>query len=434
MGIFKVTESEITQYTTKDGLLSNHINDIYMDSHNVLWISTQKGLNAFTKNIFMVIDKNLGQNSSFVTKTTELNNHIYVTGNRGLFKLNNLYPLKPKSNTSLVIIQKESNFLLNTINYINPNSIRIEYQLNNNHWIETSNNKLDFKNSAQGDYTIKFRYKDNLSNWKHSKIHLFKITFPWHQQTWFFAVITVTILGVISMLLLLGLQKSRNKNTMLKRSIIEKEKLQNDLKAVRKNVARDFHDELGNKLASISIASNLLTDNNFIQNKESREKKLHQIKKDADYLYNGMKDFVWALDHKNDDLHQLQVYLNDFGENLFENSNISFYSSHNFNTKKNILPFYWSKQLVLIFKEAMTNTLKHSNATKVRLHFKLDKNKLKITLEDNGKGFNVNTLKRVNGIKNMKFRAESLRQQLLFNTTNGVTIKFIGNLNDNKNE
>ena len=138
-------------------------------------------------------------------------------------------------------------------------------------------------------------------------------------------------------------------NKKLNKNIEEKEMLQKALKDVRKNVARDFHDELGNKLASISITSNLLTDTNYKKDIETQEKKLKQIKKDADYLYHGMKDFVWALDHKNDDLQQLQVYLNDFGESLFENSTIRFYSNHNLNNQKIELPFYWSKQLVLIF-------------------------------------------------------------------------------------
>ena len=125
--------------------------------------------------------------------------------------------------------------------------------------------------------------------------------------------------------------------------------------------------------------------------------------------------------------------LNDFGENLFENSTISFYSTNNFGVKKTTLPFYWSKQIVLIFKEAITNALKHSNASKVTLSFELINFLLKITLKDNGDGFNNNELKRVNGIKNMKFRTESINQEIFFNTKNGVVITFIGNLKEEKN-
>lgn len=434
MGLFKVTPKKTIRFTTKQGLLSNHINDIHIDSHGVLWVATQKGLNVFKNNLFLSIEKELGQQSTFVTKITEQNNHIYVTGNRGLFKLNNIKPFSSQCNTKLLVKQNKSSFYLNTINYINPKSITLAYQLNNNSWIKTSSNNLDFKNTKQGKYNIKFRFKDNLSNWKYSKPYQFKIIYPWHQQTWFYVTITVLLLGAIVLLLIYVLQKSIKKNKKLNKNIEEKEKLQKALKEVRKNVARDFHDELGNKLASISITSNLLTDINYKNDKETQEKKLKQIKKDADYLYHGMKDFVWALDHKNDDLQQLQVYLNDFGESLFENSTIRFYSNHNLSNQKIELPFYWSKQLVLIFKEAMTNSLKHSNATKVFLTFNIQKNILKIMLEDNGKSFNINKLKRINGIQNMKFRAESLNQKIHLYTKNGVKIIFTGTLNNLKNE
>ncbi len=434
MGLFKITPEKTIRYTTKHGLLSNHINDIHIDSHGVLWVATQKGLNILANNLFLVIEKELGQNSTFVTKITEQNKYIYVTGNRGLFKLDNINPFSPQHYTKLLITQNMSSFSLNTINYINPKSITIAYKLNNNSWVKTSSNNLNFKNITQGNYNIKFRYKDNLSNWKYSKSYQFEITNPWHQQTWFYVTITVLLLGAIVLLLIYVLQKSIKKNKKLNKNIEEKEKLQKALKEVRKNVARDFHDELGNKLASISITSNLLTDTNYKKDIETQEKKLKQIKKDADYLYHGMKDFVWALDHKNDDLQQLQVYLNDFGESLFENSTIRFYSNHNLNNQKIELPFYWSKQLVLIFKEAMTNSLKHSNATKVFLTFNIQKNILKIILEDNGKSFNINKLKRINGIQNMKFRAESLNQKIYIHTNNGVKIIFTGTLNNLKNE
>lgn len=434
IGVFKITPSKTTQHTTNEGLLSNHINSFYIDSHNLLWVATQKGLNVLYENTYYSIDKSLGQESTSIKKITEENNYIYATGNKGLFKLDNISPFHPAINTKLIIEQNHYNFTINTINYINPKSITVDYQLNNNSWVTVLNNELTFKNLKQGIYQIIFRYKDNLSEWKYSKPYTFKVTLPWYQQIWFYITITIFILGWIMLFLFWGLQKSIKKNKELKKTIDEKEKLQKALKEVRKNVARDFHDELGNKLASISLTSNMLIDTTYTTNTENKEKKLKQIKKDADYLYHGMKDFIWSLDHKNDDLQQLQVYLNDFGESLFENTTIAFYSTHNFSTQKIILPFYWSKQLVLIFKEAMTNVLKHSKATKVYLNFEQENNILKIILKDNGIGFKMHELNRLNGIKNMQHRANSLHQQITIKANNGVIVTFTGTLKEEQNE
>ncbi|WP_299837865.1 two-component regulator propeller domain-containing protein [uncultured Tenacibaculum sp.] len=431
-GAYKITPKSTTHFSTKEGLSSNHINDLFIDSHQKLWAGTQKGLNVLHQNNFYSIDENLGQISSSIREITEKDNYLYAIGNKGLFKMNNSTPFKTAHNTQLIVEQDKNTFTLNTINFINSTSVKLAYQIDDENWILTTDNFLDFNDKKEGNYSIRFKYKDSLSNWQYTPDYYFSVNLPWHQQTWFFVTLTSLFLGLLIVLLLKGLKKSIEKNKALKKTILEKEKLQTALKEVRKNVARDFHDELGNKLASIAITSNLLIDDEFSSNKQNKKVKLQQIKKDADYLYSGMKDFIWSLDHKNDDLHQLQIYLTDFGEELFNNSPISFYTSHNFTEEKIILPYYWSKQLVLIFKEAMTNTLKYSKASKVFLKFTVKKDTLKIILYDNGVGFNIDAVKRVNGIQNMKFRAKTLNQKLKIKTDDGVTITFTGNLKNNK--
>ncbi len=432
-GVFKLTGNNSAHYSKTNGLNSNHINDLLIDHHGSLWVATQKGLNVLHKNTFFNIEKSIGQKSSTVKKLLEVDNYIYAAGNKGLFKFDNASQFKPKNNTKLLIEQNNSVFNINPINFINPKSIEIAYQLNNQNWITTTDKLLDFKNMKQGDYSLVLKYKDNLSTWKYSKKFNFNIRLPWYQQTWFYIILIFFLFSGFIALLVRVLKKSIQKNTYLKKTIKEKEELSIALKEVRKNVARDFHDELGNKLASISISSSLLLDPIYKMDSIKKEKKLIQIKKDADYLYIGMKDFVWSLDHKNDDILRLQVYLNDFGESLFENTNISFYSSHNLANSQTILPFYWSKQLVLIFKEAMTNTLKHSNASKVFLDFNLKKDNIIISFKDNGIGFSQKNIKRINGINNMKHRANTIHQKLIIKSKNGVSIIFAGNLKQNKN-
>ncbi|NJM81057.1 MAG: hypothetical protein HC854_18225 [Flavobacterium sp.] len=53
-------------------------------------------------------------------------------------------------------------------------------------------------------------------------------------------------------------------------------------------------------------------------------KQLSRINKDASELYFGIKDFIWSIDSKNDDLNELIFYLKDFGEELFLSTNIEF--------------------------------------------------------------------------------------------------------------
>jgi signal transduction histidine kinase len=194
------------------------------------------------------------------------------------------------------------------------------------------------------------------------------------------------------------------------RDITEKVKLTREVDEVRKKVARDFHDEMGNNLASISVLSQLI---------QAKIGKTHNgisgllIKIDtaSRNLFNGTRDFIWAIDPKNDYLKEVFFNLKDFGEELFDNTGINFYSSFENPAEKDLkLPSGWSRQIVLIYKEALTNSLKYAKAPHVYLTFSLHASgSFEIFLRDDGVGFEMcqkESLSR--GIHNMRGRAEKI--------------------------
>jgi signal transduction histidine kinase len=67
------------------------------------------------------------------------------------------------------------------------------------------------------------------------------------------------------------------------------------------------------------------------------------------------------------------------------------------------------RNLYLIIKEAINNTIKYAKANEVSLNMKLShKGTLSIQIKDTGICFNVNQSTDGNGLNNMKFRAEQL--------------------------
>ncbi|NJM81058.1 MAG: hypothetical protein HC854_18230 [Flavobacterium sp.] len=60
------------------------------------------------------------------------------------------------------------------------------------------------------------------------------------------------------------------------------------------------------------------------------------------------------------------------------------------------------------------------------MEIKLKDKTLQIIFSDNGKGFDLETLKRKNGLLNMQKRALKIKGQLLIESNNGTQIKFIG--------
>lgn len=414
VGLLFVSECDKRLYALEDGLISNHINSVFVDKYDVVWVASQKGLMVFVNDEFYLIDEQLGQKSTFITKVIEHQGWIYAIGNNGLFKLKNDHRFHPAQNTRLFVEQQESVFRLDYINYLNASSIKIDYRLNGERWVSARDEIIDFSNVKYGAYKIQFRYKDDLSNWSYTDKYFFELVAPWYQELWFYIFSISTVAGVIVVLIYMQLRRSLNKNKLIEVSIKEREQLQDDLNNVRHQIAQDFHDDLGNKLASISIISEMSLrkmnkDNSFYRD-------LRQIKKDSNELFHGMRDFVWSLDASHNQLFEVQLYLNDFGEQLFETSPINFKSYNNVSQLDYALPHYWNKQLVLTFKEAMTNVLKHSSATEVIFEVVHNNGELLVSLIDNGRGFDQESLRRVNGLTNMRERIKSIDGELIIET------------------
>ena len=237
-------------------------------------------------------------------------------------------------------------------------------------------------------------------------------------------VISLIAIFIFSLFKVAELKKAKAINKALQDAIANSEKLEREITNVRENIAQDFHDDLGNKLARISLFSNLMMKDESAENK--LKQKLTQITEDANYLYAGTRDFIFSLKKNSDYPEELVTYLSDFGEECYKSTAIKFRVNKQLDSNAR-LPYYWSKQLIFIFKEAMTNALKHSGATEVTLHFLLQKNLLVVKCIDNGKGFEVNKII-LNGIAHMKQRAKKISGELKVTSikNEGTIIMFKG--------
>lgn len=226
---------------------------------------------------------------------------------------------------------------------------------------------------------------------------------------------------------LFQLKKTRQKNQELKLALDRQIQLEKELSDVRDEIAQDFHDDLGNKLARISLLSNLVSGTQSI-NDPKVKLKLKQITEDANGLYKGTRDFVFSLKSNSDYLEEVATYLSDFGEDFFSKTKTKFVVEKHIS--ENIkLPHYWNKQLVFIFKEALTNVLKHSNCDNVTLSFIFKNNKLTINCIDDGIGMSNENIISSNGLTNIKNRAVKIGGLLKINSEKekGTTITFAGN-------
>lgn len=299
-----------------------------------------------------------------------------------------------------------------------PESVQYAYKLEgfDKEWHYCKNpGQANYTNLPGGVYTFKVKAGNAEGEWnpKISSLQL-EVIPPFWEKLWF------RLLSVfIGLMLLFSFFRIR---WALKMKQIH------EVAKIREKAAADFHDELGHRLTKISLFSETLL---RIYPKASLKLRpyLEKIKSNSDELYHSLHDFVWVMNPRKDSLLELAILLKDFGDELFDNTDIDFrVEGINKQLKAYNLNMDWKRHLVLIFKEAMHNSLKHSQCKNVTLLFSVQHQTMQIKLTDDGIGFVKNEKKQGYGIGNMQNRANKIGGYLSINGQTGTCIKFSGAL------
>jgi len=448
-------------YTEMSGLSSNIVYSLAKDKQNALWVGTPRGLDKITFNDDLIIEgvRNFAAKEGFFGIETNTNalllepdGSIWFGTVSGAYLCN---PLKDQINelepiTFLTGIQlfsqdvdwsKESAGNLNgqylpheptlkhsqnhiTFQFIgnslkNPQKVRYQYKLENfdRAWQPvTSRQEAVYTNIPPGFYEFKVKASNNDGVWNSQPVvYAFEIAPPFWRTWWFYTLVLIAV-GVLGRLYY-NFRVQKKLRALLQ---VQQIKLEETVK-VRKRVAEDFHDQVGNQLASITVLVQLIQAKINEGNKEIDEllQKLGQFTKT---LFTGTRDFIWSIDPKSDNVNEMLIYIRDFGEELFEYSGINFYVDTNDTFDTNLqLPVGWSRHVVFIFKEALTNSLKHANCSNVYLNFNVEDHNFVFELKDDGQGLNGHqeSENQGMGLRNMKERAKKISSNISISSENG---------------
>ncbi len=399
------------------------IYDIKKDKQNNLWVATQLGL--FYKD--QMSTKKMTQYTGLLSDYCKSifiddNNKIWVSGNAGVTIIDPKYlnfNAAPKFNVK----QNNCHFDLRTITFNRSKSVEVQYKLSSsNKWTSVIKNKVDFCDLKPDSYAVDFRYRNSDANWQYSSTHTFSIILPWQETWWGISTLVFIVLGIFLTGIIYRLRNINKRNKVLNQLITEKVALEDQLSNARNNIAMDFHDDMGNKMARISLLSEMLTSDATVP-EDQLKSKLNQIRDDANVLYKNTKDFIWALKSDSNHLTELITYISDFGEDLFYNLDIEF-DIHTAYKEDIILPFHWNRHIVLICKEVMTNATKHASCNHFTFAVTFEDNTLVITLKDNGIGMNLHHLNKKSGLSHIEKRMETIGGTLKIDSrpNNGTTV------------
>lgn len=307
------------------------------------------------------------------------------------------------------------------ISLSNPEEVKYKFKLENleKDWSPTTYKKeAAYTNLPPGKYVFKVKAANSDGVWSTDEATFsFIIKTPFWQQYWFYALVVLVVIVLMKLLHDFRVRKRIAQVMMVER--IRNEEMQK----VRKHMARDFHDNMGNQLASITVFVNLISMRLKDKSPEVSEL-LEKIQKHSNSLYTGTKDFIWSMDPKSDEIHAVFTHIKDFGEELYKKTEKEFYSEIALDFPEKVtLPSGFSRQIVLIFKEAMTNALKHSNGDKIFFNLSQSGEKYQLTLRDNGTIDDNIHNKKGKGLQNMKARAKQIDADLDINSDQGLEIK-----------
>ena len=177
----------------------------------------------------------------------------------------------------------------------------------------------------------------------------------------------------------------------------------------RLRISSDLHDEVGATLSGIAMYSHLAKEQ--IKNPQAGaiEKSLSIIQSNAGEMVNKLNDIVWLINPGQDSLQKLMQRLEDYAIQMAAVKNIRVKSNINGHHSANILPAETRRNIYLLFKEAINNAVKYSNASLLELYVEEQDNEIEISLKDDGDGFDMETASLGNGLNNMQQRARDIK-------------------------
>jgi signal transduction histidine kinase/ligand-binding sensor domain-containing protein len=439
--IFNKQTKKSYAITTADGLPSNSISALWYRAPDQLWAATFAGLCRIELNgrrvtqydqedgvvskefgdllgFYQLRDGRLlgGYRGGFVCfypdslSRRRLPDDVRITG-VGVFERPLLLDSALRGSDTLFFSYRQNFITLQyaSLCYRGASDIRYSYRLEgiDRDWVEAGSRRYaSFTNLPTGYYVFRVRAEDRDGHFTKNATTLVIVIRPPFWQTWWFYCLAVLFTGALAY--------------ALYRYRLNQE---SRVAVIRNKISRDLHDDLGATLSSITVLSEIARTRIEEGSPEQSFPLLGKITAYSGEMVGKMRDIVWAIDPRNDTLHNMIIRLKQYSAEWCANREIvlRFTTSPEFlratpsmNTRKN---------LYLISKEAIFNAIRHAGARNISIQCRMSGGKGEIEISDDGKGFDPDSSYEGNGLGNMRVRAAEIGAKIsLCSNAAGTTV------------
>lgn len=417
------TTGGFVSITTRQGLPDDTVSQITTDDEGRLWVGTHRGVAVFSAQEAarmrtgdvshfcpVLIDHHEGLYSEECTVVPPLRTS---SGQFAIGTLNGFALLRP---SDFQVDEKTPPVLIETLladgkpvhaaqgrvvlspgldrleiqftgfHFIAPERLRFRSRLTplESEWGEASSQRsVEYRNLAPGSYRFETSATTGNGKWSAQPARLEIRLLPhFWQTTWFRVAVAALVLGLVAFV---ARQRERKRGQRK----IEALERQQAVDAERARIARDLHDDVGASLTQVALLSELVN-RNITTRPERASQQAGEIFTTAQNMTRALDEIVWAVDPAHDTLECFALFLATFVQNYAHAAGLQTRLDFPEKLPAAPLPSPVRHHLYLATKEVLHNIVKHAAATEVRVSLKIDQRRLKLTIEDNGRGFDDN--------------------------------------------
>lgn len=364
------SEGRVINLDERDGMFNREVMYSFVKTKNdELWVSTYNGILVFDSDSIEI------PSAEYDIKVVDFE----VLGSKKSINPEQEFGLK----------YDENNFKLTVSNFDlrDPDSQKWFFRLNgySDEWLPaTEHNIVQFTNLNPGtfDLDVKVESKYGYTQVEPALLH-FSIHPAFWQTAWFQFVLFCLVLGVAG-----GYLYLRYKHTVA----VRKE---------RNRIMEDMHDDLSSVLASINFNLNTIEPGQKLS-----PEKFNLLQKTSDLATETMRDLIWSVNPEKDNWGNFIKACRNYVNDVIGKSQWDIVWEIEGGEEQRIKPNV-RKQLFLVFKEIVTNVLKHASAQKMDIILTFN-HQIHIQISDNGIGFDTSEKKDGVGLRSVNRRLEEL--------------------------
>ena len=294
-----------------------------------------------------------------------------------------------------------------SLNLAAPDRARFRYRLGGSAWTEAGGARsVQFPRLSPDEYRFEVTASNEDGVWNPvGAILAIVVEPPFWRTWWFLGGTTAFLLGALGGLVYFvsTQQLQRQLERLQQQQALEKE---------RSRIARDLHDQLGASLTQVALLGELAeSDKDEPAEVEAHARQISQTARDTTRV---LDEIVWAVNPSNDTLDGLITYLCKNAQEYLGVAGLRYRQEIPPQLPALPLPPEVRHNVFLAAKEAVTNIVRHAQASEARMRLHLTAHTFTLEIEDNGRGPAGRETKAAqgrNGLRNMSKRMEDIGGQ-----------------------